>query len=99
MKENGQMSIPRREGGMAPPESLLARVRGEYQEIPGLRLTLAQASRFLQIEASACEALLEQLVRERVLLRTETGCYITAPSVDRQAKAPLGKRAVIPRSA
>ena len=85
---------------MLTRESLLARVRGEYQELPGLRLTLAQASRFLQIEASMCEALLEQLVRERVLFRTDAGCYTTLPSVVvRQRKAQLGTRTAITRSA
>jgi len=65
---------------MPPLESLVARVRGEYCEMPGLRLTLAQACRLWQMEASTCERLLDQLVRERFLYKTNTGCYIALPS-------------------
>jgi hypothetical protein len=73
-------------------ESLAARVRGEYAEMPGLRLTLGQACRLWQMEPSPCERLLEQLVRERFLYKTNTGCYIALPSVaGRQAKAQLSQ--------
>lgn len=73
---------------MPPLESLAARVRGEYGEMPGLRLTLGQACRLWQMEASTCERLLEQLVRERFLYKTNTGCYVALPSVaGRQAQA------------
>lgn len=85
---------------MPPLESLVTRVRGEYQEMPGLRLTLAQACRLWQIDASTCERLLEQLVREHFLYKTNTGCYIAVPSiVGRQAKAQRPERASVPRSA
>ena len=46
-----------------PPESLVARVRGEYFEMPGLRVTLAQACRLWQVDMSRCEMLFEHLVR------------------------------------
>lgn len=73
---------------MPPLESLAARVRGEYAEMPGLRLTLGQACRLWQMDASTCERLLDQLVRERFLYKTNGGCYIALPSaVSRQAKA------------
>jgi hypothetical protein len=85
---------------MPPLEALVARVRGEYQEMPGLRLTLAQACRLWQVDASTCESLLEQLVRERFLYKTNTGCYIAFPHVvGRQAKAQLRARPAFPRSA
>lgn len=61
---------------MLPLESLAARVRGEYCEMPGLRLTVAQACRLWQLDASTCQALLEQLVREAFLYRTPNGAYI-----------------------
>jgi hypothetical protein len=75
---------------MPPLDSLVARVRGEYAEMPGLRLTLEQACRLWQIDTPTCERLLEQLVRERFLYKTNSGCYIALPSaVGRQAKAEL----------
>lgn len=61
-----------------PPESLVARVRGEVSEMPGLRLTLEQACRLWQLEVSVCETLLGHLVREGFLYQTDSGFYITA---------------------
>ena len=61
-----------------PPESLVARVRGEYVEMPGLRLTLEQACRLWQVDVSTCETLLEYLVRTGVLRKTASGFYIAA---------------------
>jgi hypothetical protein len=62
----------------APPESLVARVRGEYFEMPGLRLTLAQACRLWQVDMFTCEMLLEYLVRVGVLCKTDSGFYTAA---------------------
>jgi hypothetical protein len=58
-----------------PPEWLVARVRGEYVEMPGLRVTLAQACRLWQVDTTTCEKLLDHLVREDFLCRTESGFY------------------------
>jgi hypothetical protein len=85
---------------MPPPESLVARVRGEYQEMPGLRLTLAQACRLWQVDAATCETLLEQLMREAFLYKTANGAYISlSATADRQVKAELRERVPLPRSA
>ena len=85
---------------MPPHESLIARVRGEYREMPGLRLTFAQACRLWQLDASTCEMLLEQLVREAFLYKTGNGSYVAIPSTSsRQAKTQLPTRVQLPRSA
>ena len=65
---------------MSPPESLVARIRGEYSEMPGLRLTIAQACRLWQIDGQTCESVLEQLVRESFLYKTPSGAYIALPA-------------------
>ena len=57
-------------------ESLVARVRGEYFEMPGLRVTFAQACRLWQVDASTCEMLLDQLVREGFLCKTDNGQFL-----------------------
>ena len=44
-----------------------ARVRAEYREMPGMRLTLAQAARLFNLELGACERVLESLVLEGAL--------------------------------
>lgn len=85
---------------MLLPESLLARIRGEYSEMPGLRLTFAQACRLWQLDASTCEMLLERLVRETFLCKTLDGAYIALPPAPRrQAKAHVLARVRLPRSA
>ena len=85
---------------MSPLESLVARIRGEYTEMPGLRLTLAEACRLWQVDARTCESLLEQLVRETFLRKTLDGAYIALPPAPRtQAKAQLPARVQLPRSA
>ncbi len=61
---------------MPPLDSLVARVRGEYCEMPGLRLTVSQACRLWQVDVSTCEMLLEELVREGFLCKTDNGAYV-----------------------
>jgi hypothetical protein len=39
-----------------------ARIRSEYQEMPGLRLTLPQAARLFGLEPASCERMLNALV-------------------------------------
>lgn len=61
-----------RDGGDAPRlDALVARVRGEYCEMPGLQLTVAQACRLWQVDVATCEMVLEQLVRDRFLPQDE----------------------------
>src|SRR5713226_5303881 len=47
------------EACMSSPELLAARIRGEYREMPGLRLTFAQACRLWQVDAGACHTVLQ----------------------------------------
>lgn len=61
---------------MPTHELLLARIRGEYREMPGLRLTVAQASRLWHMDAATCHTLLERLVAERFLARTHDDAYV-----------------------
>jgi hypothetical protein len=81
-------------------DSLVARIRGEYREMPGLRLTLTQACRLWQVDAPTCETLLSQLVQEDFLYKTEKGAYISQSSMaGRQAKAQIRTPVPLPRSA
>ena len=61
---------------MPPLDALVGRVRGECGEMPGLRLTISQACRLWQVEMPTCERLLEQLVREGFLYKTDNGAYV-----------------------
>jgi len=46
-----------------PEADLCLRILAEFREMPGLRLTLSQASRLFNIEANRCERVLGALVR------------------------------------
>lgn len=54
----------------------LERIQGEYLEMPGLKLTAVQASRFWNLGPDDSRALLDQLVDARVLWRTADGHYV-----------------------
>jgi len=84
---------------MQPFESLLARIRGEYREMPGLRLTFVQACCLWQIDGPTCATLLEQLVREAFLYKTDNGSYVALSAAGRQIKARPGPRVPLLRSA
>ncbi len=65
-------------GDPMPLAMLVARVRGEYAEMPGLRVTAAQASVLWQVDAETCEQLLGQLVEEGFLRKRDSGYYVAA---------------------
>jgi len=56
-------------------QSSLERIRAEYQEMPGLRLTADQVARLCGVERTACEQLLEALVDTSYLERSIDGRY------------------------
>jgi hypothetical protein len=64
---------------------VMQRVRGEYVEMPGLRLTLAQAQRLWGLDRAACEALLGALVEAKFLSRTRDGAFVRSDNVDATA--------------
>ena len=53
--------------------TLVERVRGEFNEMPGLQLTEAQAARLWGVEPAACRGVVELLVGTEFLRRTPTG--------------------------
>ena len=55
---------------------VLQRVQGEYIEMPGLRLTAAQAQRLWGLDRAACDALLSALVEAKFLFRTRDGAFV-----------------------
>jgi hypothetical protein len=57
-------------------DQLVTRIRAEYLELPGLRLTLSQASRLFGIERGACEHVLTELVSHRFLKTMGDGSFI-----------------------
>jgi hypothetical protein len=60
--------------------TLLQRVRSEFNEMPGLRLTPAQAARLLGLDNRSCQRVLNALVTSAFLRWTADGRVIRAES-------------------
>ena len=57
-------------------DEVLQRIQGEYVEMPGLRLTAAQAQRLWGLDRDVCDALLGALVDAKFLSQTRDGAFI-----------------------
>jgi hypothetical protein len=55
---------------------LLDRIRSEYREMPGMKLTEAQARRLWGLDGPTCRLALRTLLNERFLKRTPSGRYV-----------------------
>jgi hypothetical protein len=62
---------------MMPAESMLRdRVRGEFLEMPGLRLLPGQAARLWAIDTTVSTQILDDLVDTGFLHKTRDGAYV-----------------------
>jgi hypothetical protein len=68
--------------------ALQARVTAEFREMPGMRLTLAQAARLFSIDAARCARVLGALV-ERGVLATDGRAFARADAGARSARSRL----------
>lgn len=59
-------------------EELLRRVRAEFLEMPGLRVTRAQARRLWSLEPALCEAVLAALVEANFLVESRNESFMRA---------------------
>ena len=57
-------------------DEMLQRIQGEFVEMPGLRLTAAQAQRLWGLEREICDALLRALVDAKFLAQTRDGAFV-----------------------
>jgi len=55
-------------------------VRGEYLEIPGLRLTRSQFQRLWGLDDAICDGVLTFLLESRFLQRTSGGAFVRTRS-------------------
>lgn len=74
-------------------EDVLRRVRGEFLEMPGMRLTEAQARRLWNLDAESCQALLSALVDSKFLFQTRDGAFMRVENA-RPLQASLRGRTV-----
>jgi len=56
-------------------QAILERLRAEFLEMPGLRLTADQVHRFCGVERKTCRAVLDALVDEKFLCAKADGTY------------------------
>ena len=59
----------------ASKNQITERVRGEFREMPGLRLTLAQAGRLWSLDTSTCREVLGELVQSGYLCCKSDGAF------------------------
>lgn len=64
----------------------IERLRAEFLEMPGLRLTVAQVQRLCGLEPSMCQAVLDALVGVKFLRVTPTGHYVRLTDGDTMAR-------------
>lgn len=64
-----------------PLDDVLRRVQGEFIEMPGLRLTPAQAQRLWGLDRASCDTLLGALVDAKFLFRTRDGAFVRSDQV------------------
>lgn len=55
---------------------LLERMRAEWTEMPGMRLTATQAARFWTLDRTVCDGALAILVQSGFLSQTPRGAYL-----------------------
>jgi hypothetical protein len=82
-------------GNPRVPSELLARIRAEYREMPGLCLTPAQAARLWGLTPSVCAAAIQTLVAEGALICTREVRYVAAatePAPRRRAPGASAQR-------
>ena len=57
-------------------QELVLRIRGEFMEMPGLRLTVEQARRLWRLDNTVCDAVLSALVDAHFLAITPDGKFV-----------------------
>jgi hypothetical protein len=60
----------------ASRKALVRRVLVEFEEMPGMRLTQAQAQRLFGLRTDICARVLVDLVEETALRRDSNGAYV-----------------------
>lgn len=88
-------------------DQIVRRIYGEYLEMPGLRLTCAQAQRLWALDEHTCDRLFEILTEDGFLYRRDDGTYarrtdgaavfppVRMVKAERTAASPSSPRAAV----
>ena len=69
-------TLPAERRNVAAREALVRRIHSEFQEMPGLSLTLVQATKLFGVSLDACSRILRRLIEERRLRLRSDGRYM-----------------------
>ena len=87
---------------IATYQQAFARIRAEYLEMPGMRLTAAQVHRLSGVDISTCTLVLDDLVRAKFLQSAPNGSYVRgtdgAPSPFQMVNTELTASVRVPAS-
>jgi len=72
-------------------DDVLARLRAEYLEMPGLRLTADQVQRLCGIERVMCQTVLNALVDTKFLWMDSDGTYVRWRDGERRSHPRMAK--------
>jgi hypothetical protein len=73
-------------------ETVVCRIREEFREMPGLRLTPAQATRLWGLERDTCRAVIDTLVAAEFLRWTAGGTITRVGHAERVAESAVARR-------
>jgi hypothetical protein len=68
---------------VSPYEEAFNRIRAEFMEMPGMRLTPEQVERLSGVESSICRLVLDDLVRAGFLSVRASGAYARSTDLGR----------------
>jgi hypothetical protein len=73
---------------MRTTDEIVARIRAEYLEMPGLQLTIEQAQRLFGVEQALCKTLLDSLIDTKFLRVDAGGSYVVFAAAPFPAAVP-----------
>ena len=69
-----------------PLQALITRIRAEFTEMPGLKLTIQQGCRLWDVPESVCRQALHQLASDGFLFHTPSDAFVALPSAVKMLK-------------
>ena len=72
---------------MRTVQGVVKRLRAEFMEMPGLRLTPSQVQRLCGVEEGMCQVVLDALVEAKFLGLKPDGCYARLSDGDVRVRA------------
>ena len=69
------MTLPAERRDLVRREAIVRRIVAEFNDMPGLVLSLKQASRFLGVDQAACARILAALTESGILRRSASEYY------------------------